>query len=126
MSFYDNHVNDDGWRREKDRRDDQVVPGRQVVPCWQRELRVEDRKLSVVPCCSVRFATNILSTQIATFRNEETSESSASDDRVVPCWNEKTTGETCDDQVVPCIEMKSTGKHSTSNDPLVVDKKRIL
>ncbi|GIY11044.1 hypothetical protein CDAR_166671 [Caerostris darwini] len=43
----------------------------------------------------------------------ETSESSALDDRVAPCWNEKTTGETYDDQVVPCIEIKSTGKHST-------------
>ncbi|GIY49030.1 hypothetical protein CEXT_149151 [Caerostris extrusa] len=97
----------------------------QVVPCWQRKLRVEDKNYRVVTCCcSIRFATNIQCLpKLGHSRNEETLESSASDDRVVPCWNEKTKEETCDDQVVPCIEVKSTGKHSTSNDSLVVDEK---
>ncbi|GIY74568.1 hypothetical protein CDAR_410141 [Caerostris darwini] len=81
----------------------------------------------VVPCCSVRFETNIQCLpKLRHSRNGETSNSSASDCRVVPCWNEKTTGETCDDQVGPGIEIKSTGKHFTSKDPLVVDKKNTV
>ncbi|GIY45041.1 hypothetical protein CEXT_39061 [Caerostris extrusa] len=34
MSFHD-HVNDDGWQKEEDRGDDQVVPGRRNL--WKTE-----------------------------------------------------------------------------------------
>ncbi|GIY74560.1 hypothetical protein CDAR_410071 [Caerostris darwini] len=75
LSFYDDHVNHDGWQREEDKEDDQVVSGR------QRELPLEDRGDDrVVPCCSVRFATNIQwLPNLGHSRNEETSESSASE-----------------------------------------------